>query len=361
MKSSANRAMDLMARLSDDELRNVLTRPTEKGRLRLYLNALERDIVAFAGVERYKQIWHSPEARYCQTPMELGYLLWAEMLERQFVSLCDLLNLVARRVEQAHSNADLPSILGTFVAHQSVRFVSGIFRGDQAKYVEIRTALQFVAATAILNVDVDIAKKMIHAAVKATGYRFAAFFNPNFAQFEYQAHRDWFDLQTPETVQRALEWMYKAVELGAFKRRLVLVPQIIYLPSGQEYREAPFPTPFLNVPQKYWKQAVMKDDTFPADILQGKVPLVPINPKQLFLTMSRKQVPQLGVYGPKGTGKSTILYAIGAWSVDRGCTVFQPGMPRDQGLNVILPCMKYMHDEYEYLTKKLKIRPGVSC
>lgn len=359
-----HRAYDLMERLSNDDLMKVLTQPTTKHIRDPYLARLENDLFAIVGENDYWAFMDRPEAELCQFANERGFLMWAEIKISMYVKFSDLLIRIMRHVEEAIGDVS-PAILGEFVAGMAVKYIANIYESrTQRKFVEERTALMFLAAYAIHpQSDSALIGKLFDAAVRVTGLRFATSFNPYLGPLERQARQIWFSLQSDENVKIPLTWIETAIESGGYKRKTTFQPQPLYLPPGKETYDGAFPTPFLLVHEDYWKRSVNKEDLFPPDILQGTIPLIPLDdPRDLFLTAREKMVPITAVYGPMGAGKTSLLDSLACWRIDRNYVVFRPTMPRDQGLVACLPVMPFMKRDWNYLTKQLKLTPrGYPC
>lgn len=315
MTSLWNASSDLMSRLGDEELHKILTHPTEKSKLKLYLGRLENDIVGYAGEEVYDAFLKTDEAEVCETPLQTGFLIWAVLKGQAWLKFLVLLHKVMRKIE-AFAGADLPASLGSFVALQAEKYFGGIIQGDDKKFDEERTALMTFAAAAIypnsvFNIDNPesqrLVERIMECAVRLTGFRFATHFSFYLMEFERKARTEWFELWNSETVAALQSWIQKGTETTGYRRTIILVPQAVYdkeqVLSKDGYYEGPFPTPFLQVPSEYWKRAVLREDTLPTDILQGTIPLEPLDSRYLDLTSSMKQVSTMGIVGPHGSGK----------------------------------------------------------
>jgi hypothetical protein len=363
MVDSWNTASDIMARLSDEELQKILSHPTDKAKLKLYLGRLDSDLWAYAGKERYRRFLKKPEARLCETPFQTGFLLWSEIKAEFYSTLLLLLHKIMRRIEVT-MGGDIPTTLGGFVAGRIEKFSSGIIRGDTMKYDEERTALMAFAAAAIYpNSVFDVEKSQIllshvmEVAVRVTGLRFATHFSAYLRPFEHSARKEWFELWNSETTAALLAWIEKGTEGTSYKKFITFAVQPTYLSSNQQLYDGKFPTPFLAVPDSFWKKVVESGDMFPVDLMQGHVPLVPLDVELLNLFPTDKQSSCIGIYGPRFSGKTVLLDALACTSIDRGYTVLRPAMRRDQGLTSIMPMMPYAKDDYKYLTEQLRLKP----
>lgn len=115
------RASDLMARIADEKLRDVLTKPTDKATVKLYKRRLQEETEGYAGDEICRAFSRSREARQCDSVFQESCLIQGQVKSKSYASMIILLYKIMRRVEEI-GGGSVARDLGVFVAQQAERW-----------------------------------------------------------------------------------------------------------------------------------------------------------------------------------------------------------------------------------------------
>lgn len=123
-----DRQSDLRARLSNQELCDLVSKPLDRtGRkvLGRYLVKLEDDMQTYCDLTwdkgYFRHFMHRADVRQCMNSHVAGYLLWIEIRTEAYLTLATLLVGILVRVEQIFGQS-LASRLGEFVAFRAARY-----------------------------------------------------------------------------------------------------------------------------------------------------------------------------------------------------------------------------------------------
>jgi len=284
---------------------------------------------------------------------DCGVLLAFQLRRKAMVALARLLYQL--RVEIG----DI-SRFAYYVPH--LRLVYGdIFKGARFKTNEERIVLQAIVGAAFSGqYPIDDLITYIDAGMTVAGFHFASEQNAALASCRGEAERRWIELNESDRVERLRAWMQDAMK-GLVRGKSSFTISTSSYASGEALYDDLIPTPFFEVPEECWKIVIGPKDSLPGTVLSSGLSLQPLlHLERLNLFPQHKQIQIEGTFGALGSGKSVLGYALDTIRIKHGYVVLQPAIKRDQPILCclpVLPVASQAKEDYEYLTKKLRIAP----
>jgi len=248
-------------------------------------------------------------------------------------------------------------------------YYAAIYKGSESKLEDEKMVLQAIVSAAFhpSGFPIEQLEEYIKQGMAVVGLHWATGLNPELTPTYLAAKKEWVDLHTYAKAEELRKWMDETLAKSPHGRlRLqMLTPYVEGMNKNGEARSNVFteliPTPFFEVPKEHWRYVLSKTDMLPSRLLSGNITLKPIHMSELGCLFPReKMTPTEGVFGLKGSGKTTLTSAIDLARIRRGYVVFQPTIKREQAILSCLPCLPVCAQakrDHAFLTERLKIQP----
>jgi len=310
-----------------------------------------RDLEQLVGLELVEQI-QAMDLPLNGLHTDWGAIACWEYRKRAFLALAKLVYQLCKKMGG-------PDAISYFIP-QMRNYYAAVDKGTGVKVVEEKMVLQAIVCAAFSGLSFQELQEYVDVGMAVAGLHFATTLNPQLNIARQAKTEEWKCLHTAQRMEQLRLWMDEAL---AKKERVKfrLVPETPYV-KGDEFFSALSPTPLFQVPSDYWRCVIGEDDNIlPGSVLSGSVPLKPIHPKYLspLLLPHHKSSVEVGCFGKKGSGKTTLCGALDTYWIRKGYVIVQPTIRREQALLCCLPALPVnaqAKEDLQYL-EKLKIRP----